>query len=103
MKLQDCLRALLAVLMNMTQNNPAGCAAVVAAGALEPASAVLAQLVRGGPKIKGERLPGCPAGCLARKPFAAGACCCCRCCRQFWAKLSASTSMMILPFTLPPM
>lgn len=57
--LQDCLRALLAVLLNSTQNNQEGCAAVVAAGVLEPAAAVLAQLVRGGPKIKGEWAEGC--------------------------------------------
>lgn len=50
---QDCLRALLAVLMNLTQSSPAGCAAVVAAGGLAPAAALLAQLVRGGPKIRG--------------------------------------------------
>lgn len=49
---QDCLRALLAVLMNLTQNNPAGCAAVVDAGALAPVAALLGQMVRGGPKIK---------------------------------------------------
>lgn len=41
--------------MNLTQNSPGGCAAVVAAGALEPVAALLAQLVRGGPKIKGEQ------------------------------------------------
>ena len=56
---QDCLRALLAVLINTTQNNPAGCRAVVAAGVLEPAAAVLAQLVSGGPKIKGGWRLGC--------------------------------------------
>lgn len=39
--------------MNLTQNNPAGCAAVVAAGALEPVAALLGQMVRGGPKIRG--------------------------------------------------
>jgi hypothetical protein len=50
---KDCLRALLAVLMNLTQNNPAGCNAVVDAGALAPVAALLAQIVRGGPKIKG--------------------------------------------------
>ncbi|KAL4437365.1 hypothetical protein ABPG75_004504 [Micractinium tetrahymenae] len=50
---KDCLRGLLAVLLNATQNNPAGCAAVVAAGVIQPAAAVLAQIVRGGPKIKG--------------------------------------------------
>lgn len=54
---QDCLRALLAVLMNLTQNNPGGCAAVVGAGALEPLAGLLAQMVRGGPKIKGEWWP----------------------------------------------
>jgi hypothetical protein len=103
--LQDCLRALLAVLMNMTQNNPAGCAAVVAAGALEPAAAVLAQLVRGGHKIKGEWLAGPLAGWLALMPVAAGACFGWRCCQPFWAKLSASASapLMVSPGTLPPM
>lgn len=42
--------------MNLTQNNPAGCTAVVEAGALAPVAALLAQMVRGGPKIKGRRL-----------------------------------------------
>lgn len=50
---KDCLRGLLAVLLNATQNNPAGCAAVVAAGVMQPAAAILAQIVRGGPKIRG--------------------------------------------------
>jgi hypothetical protein len=51
--MQDCLRALLAVLMNLTQNNVAGCEAVVVAGAPEAVARVLAQLVLGGPKMKG--------------------------------------------------
>ncbi|KAL4429823.1 hypothetical protein ABPG77_010940 [Micractinium sp. CCAP 211/92] len=50
---KDCLRGLLAVLLNATQNNAAGCVAVVAAGVMQPAAAVLAQIVRGGPKIRG--------------------------------------------------
>lgn len=51
--MQDCLRALLAVLMNMTQNNAAGCEAVVAAGVLAAAAPVLAQIAEGGPRNKG--------------------------------------------------
>lgn len=53
---QDCLRALLAVLMNMTQNNPVGCEAVVAVGALEAASPILSQIVQGGPRNRGALL-----------------------------------------------
>ena len=63
--MQDCLRALLAVLMNLTQNNPAGCTAVVDAGALAPVAALLAQMVRGGPKIKGRCWDGCRGHCSA--------------------------------------
>jgi hypothetical protein len=51
--LQDCLRALLAVLMNMTQNNAAGCESVVAAGVLEAVTPLLAQITQGGPRNKG--------------------------------------------------
>lgn len=50
---QDVLRALLAVLMNLTQDSRDGAAAVVAAGALQPVAALLAQMVRGGPKMRG--------------------------------------------------
>lgn len=50
---QDVLRALLAVLMNLTQDSRAGAAAVVEAGALQPVAALLAQMVRGGPKMRG--------------------------------------------------
>lgn len=53
--------------MNLTQNNPAGCAAVVDAGALLPVASLLAQMVRGGPKIKGaSSTPALPRPCLAR-------------------------------------
>lgn len=50
---KDCLRAALAVLMNCTQDNPAGCEAVVAAGGLEAVAPVVAQIVEGGPKLRG--------------------------------------------------
>eukprot|EP00887_Chlorella_sp_A99_P003842 scaffold11.g3842.t1 len=50
---KDCLRAMLAVLMNCTQSNPAGCERVVAEGGLEAAAPLLAQMVAGGPKLRG--------------------------------------------------
>ena len=50
---QDCLRALLAVLMNSTQNNATGCERLEAAGVFGAAMPLVAQLVQGGPHTRG--------------------------------------------------
>lgn len=51
--LQDCLRGLLAVLMNTTQNNAPGCARVVGVGGMEGAAQTLVKITLGGPHMKG--------------------------------------------------
>lgn len=52
---QDCLKALLAVLMNMTQNNLVGCKSVVSCGVLEVVGSILKQVVAGGQRNAGNR------------------------------------------------
>lgn len=50
---KDCLKALLAVLMNMTQNNLVGCKSVVSCGVLEVVGSILKQVVAGGQRNAG--------------------------------------------------
>ena len=50
---KDCLRGLLAVLMNTTQNNAVGCAKVVEVGGMEAVSQTLVKIALGGARSKG--------------------------------------------------
>ena len=75
---QDCLRAALAVLMNVTQNNRGGCERVVACGGPAALLPLLAQLVAGGGKSQGGHAPRPMEGgpvCVAAWPSSLPAAC----------------------------
>lgn len=50
---KDCLRGVLAVLMNMTHNNPVGCERVIAVSGIETACLALARICLGGAHARG--------------------------------------------------